>query len=86
MTKDFVTYYLPSSIVKQIDINTLEPQKDSFINKDLEEVFSDLLFKVDMNREQGYLYLLFEHKSYQSRNIAVQLLKYMSEIWDRQPL
>jgi predicted transposase/invertase (TIGR01784 family) len=86
VTKDFVTYYLPPSIVKQIDINTLEPQKDSFINKELEEVFSDLLFKVDINHEQGYLYLLFEHKSYQSRNIAVQLLKYMSEIWDRQPL
>ncbi|WP_246806791.1 Rpn family recombination-promoting nuclease/putative transposase, partial [Halolactibacillus miurensis] len=28
---------------------------------------------------------MFEHKSYQSPNIAVQLLKYMVKIWDRQP-
>ncbi|WP_146913877.1 Rpn family recombination-promoting nuclease/putative transposase, partial [Halolactibacillus halophilus] len=53
VTKDFITYYLPPSLVKQIDVNTLEPQKDSFINKELEEVFSDLLFKVDINHEQG---------------------------------
>ncbi len=86
MTKDFVTYYLPPFIVEQIDINTIESQKDSFINKDLEEVFSDLLFKVDINHEEGYLYLLFEHKSYQSRNIAVQLLEYMLRIWDSYPL
>jgi predicted transposase/invertase (TIGR01784 family) len=86
VTKDFVTYYLPPAIVKQIDVNTIEPQKDSFINKELEEVFSDLLFKVDINHEQGYLYLLFEHKSYQSRDIAVQLLEYMLRIWKRQPL
>ena len=86
VTKDFVTYYLPPSIVKHIDVNTIEPQKDSFINKELEEVFSDLLFRVDINHEQGYLYLLFEHKSYQSRDIAVQLLEYMLRIWKRQPL
>ncbi|WP_146949243.1 Rpn family recombination-promoting nuclease/putative transposase, partial [Halolactibacillus miurensis] len=49
VTKDFVTYYLPAHIVEQIDVNTIEPQKDSFITKDLEEVFSDLLFKVNIH-------------------------------------
>ena len=34
-----------------------------------------------MNRE-GYLYLLFEHKSYQDKGISLQLLKYMVEIWE----
>ncbi|SFS80242.1 Rpn family recombination-promoting nuclease/putative transposase, partial [Halolactibacillus miurensis] len=51
VTKDFVTYYLPAHIVEQIDVNTLEPQKDSFITQDLKEVFSDLLFKVNIHDE-----------------------------------
>ena len=80
--KDFLTHYLPNNIMKIINVNTLEPQKDSYINKDLEESFSDLLFKVDINKKEGYLYFLFEHKSYEDKGIAFQLLKYMIEIWE----
>lgn len=79
---DFLNNYLPQSIIGIIDIETLEPQKDSFINKDLQESFSDLLFKANINNREGYIYFLFEHKSYPSRGVAFQLLKYMVEIWD----
>lgn len=80
--KDFLIHYLPNHIMKIVDVNTLEPQKDSYINKELEESFSDLLFKVDINEKEGYLYFLFEHKSYGDKGIAFQLLKYMIEIWE----
>ena len=63
-------------------MDTLEPQKDSFINKELQESFSDLLFKANINNREGYLYFLFKHKSYPSRDVAFQLLKYMVEIWN----
>lgn len=81
VTKEFLVHYLPAHIVDIIDVETLEPQKDSFINEHLKEVFSDLLFKVEMNQKVGYLYLLFEHKSFQSPTVAVQLLQYMCDIW-----
>lgn len=81
VAKDFLNNYLPQSIMNVIDIDTLEPQKDSFINEELEEGFSDLLFKVNINKREGYFYFLFEHKSYASKDIALQLLKYMIEIW-----
>ncbi len=80
--KDFLTHYLPENIISVIDVNTLDPQKDSFINEELDESFSDLLFKVDINEREGYLYFLFEHKSYSDKGIAFQLLKYMVEIWE----
>ena len=32
MAKDFLKNYLPQSIMDIIDVDTLEPQKDSFIN------------------------------------------------------
>ncbi|GAQ25683.1 Rpn family recombination-promoting nuclease/putative transposase [Tepidanaerobacter syntrophicus] len=82
VAEDFFTNYLPQSILDIIDLKTIELQKDSFINKDLEENFSDLLFKVNINNTQGYIYFLFEHKSYPSKDIAFQLLKYMIEIWE----
>ena len=82
VAKDFLNNYLPQKIIGIIDIDTLEPQKDSYINEDLKEGFSDLLFKANINNREGYLYLLFEHKSYPSRDVAFQLLKYMVGIWD----
>lgn len=82
VAKDFLNNYLPGSIMKIVDMSTLEPQKDSFINKELQEVFSDMLFRVDIDKREGYIYFLFEHKSYISKNISFQLIKYMLEIWE----
>ncbi|OLS01549.1 Rpn family recombination-promoting nuclease/putative transposase [Tissierella creatinophila] len=82
VTKDFINNYLPKSIVDIIDIETLEHQKDSFIDNNLNETFSDMLFGVNINNNKGYIYFLFEHKSYTSKNIAFQLLKYMIQIWE----
>ncbi|MDQ2087085.1 Rpn family recombination-promoting nuclease/putative transposase [Herbivorax sp. ANBcel31] len=82
VAKDFMKNYLPKSIINIVDIDTLEPQKDSFINEDLQEVFSDMLFRVNINKREGYIYFLFEHKSYIGKNISFQLLKYMIEIWE----
>ena len=82
IAKDFMNGYLPISIRNIVDLNTLDPQKDSFINKELQEVFSDLLFKVDINNKEGYIYFLFEHKSYKDKLVIFQLLRYMIEIWE----
>lgn len=79
---DFLDNYLPQNIMDIIDMDTLEPQKDSFVNKELQESFSDLLYKANINNREGYLYFLFEHKSYPSRDIAFQLLRYVVEIWN----
>ena len=82
VAKDFLNNYLPQKIMGIIDIETLEPQKDSYIDEDLKEGFSDLLFRANINNREGYLYLLFEHKSYPSRDVAFQLLKYTVRVWD----
>ncbi len=82
VAKDFLANYLPASVMQVIELATLQPEKDSFINTSLEENFSDLLFSADIGGREGYLYFLFEHKSYIDSGIAFQLLKYMMEIWD----
>ena len=42
--KEFLLNYLPSGVVKLIDWDSLEYTKDSFVDKHLEEFFSDLLY------------------------------------------
>jgi len=78
---DFLQNYLPEAVVSLIDLNSLEISKDSFVENDLKEYHSDLLYKVMMDGCEGYVYLLFEHKSYPDRLIHLQLSEYMHKIW-----
>ncbi|MGF7186453.1 putative transposase YdaD [Desulfitispora alkaliphila] len=82
-TKDFMRNYLPAEVLEITDLDRITPEKDSFIEKELEETFSDLLFKTQLNGREGYVYFLFEHKSYLSHRTGLQLLKYMTKIWER---
>lgn len=82
LAKDFMNNYLPVEILRIVDLETLNPEKEHYIEDDLKESFSDLLFKADINGKEGYLYFLFEHKSYPSKRIAIQLLHYMVRIWE----
>ncbi|MCK4390489.1 MAG: Rpn family recombination-promoting nuclease/putative transposase [Desulfobacterales bacterium] len=83
MARDFLTYYLPADIVELLDIDTLELSKDSFVDKELSEYFSDLLYKVELRDGRAiYVYVLLEHKSYPEPLIAFDLLRYMVEIWN----
>lgn len=74
--------YLPSEITKFLDTGTLRLEKDSFIDNKLKESFSDLLFSTDIDGREGYIYFLFDHKSYPDKAVGLQLLKYMAEIWN----
>ncbi len=82
VASDFLTNYLPTGLSEIIDIDTLELQKDSFLDETLKEEFADLLFRVNINNAQGYIYFLFEHKSYKDRMVIFQVLKYMINIWE----
>jgi len=77
----FLKNYLPEQILKITDLDSLELCKDSFIEKDLQEFYSDMLYKVNFNAEPGFIYCLFEHKSYPDNLIHLQLLEYMLKIW-----
>jgi len=79
---DFFKQYLPADIAKQLDFTTLTILKESFVDKELSQHFSDILYRVKIDEKESYIYLLFEHKSYGDRRVAFQLLRYMVRIWD----
>ena len=81
---DFLAHHLPAEVVPLLDLTRLEIRKDSFIDPQLAEHRSDLLYAVPrIDGEPGYVYVLFEHKSHPEPDIALDLLRYLARIWEQ---
>jgi hypothetical protein len=66
-----------------LNLETLQPAKDSFVDDELRDHFTDLLYETRLQDDTlAYVYLLFEHKSYSEPWTAFQLLRYMVRIWE----
>jgi len=77
----FFKCYLPPGALAHLDLDTLSLEKDSFIDERLREHRADLLFSVQGQAGRPVLiYLLLEHKSYQDRWTAFQMLGYVLRI------
>ena len=81
--QSFIKEYLPEKLLEQIDLNKLEILKDTFIDKELSEHFSDILYKTSISGKHSYIYLLFEHKSYIDHFACFQILRNMIKIWEQ---
>ena len=84
IAKDFFHNHLPEGLAKLIDVDSLEIRKDSFVEKELKQFYSDILYQVSFKGGKGYIYLLFEHQSKPYRLIAFRLLRYMVKIWEQE--
>jgi hypothetical protein len=77
--------HLPESLARDLRWSTLTLQDRSFVDPDLRDTESDLLFSI--RRKAGappaWLYVLVEHQSRPDRWIRFRLLKYCCRIWDR---
>jgi hypothetical protein len=81
--EDFLRYYLPPEIVNKLDLSTLSISKDSFVDKELGEHFSDILYQINLrDGQQAKVYVLIDHKSSPDGLVAFQLLRYMVRAWE----
>lgn len=55
-SRSFIENYLPGEILNIVDLDNLTVEKDSYIDEELEEYFSDILFKTNINQKDGYIY------------------------------
>jgi predicted transposase/invertase (TIGR01784 family) len=82
--RDLLQNYLPEEVTAVLDLSTLELQPGSFVDADLQEHFSDLLYRLILrDGGEAYAYLLLEHKSSPDPLTPFQLLRYMIRIWER---
>ena len=80
-TRSFLQHFLPDKVLQVMDLSSLEICKDSFVEKELSDYYSDMLYKVMLSGTPGYVYVLFEHKSYYDKYVHFQMLEYMVKIW-----
>jgi predicted transposase/invertase (TIGR01784 family) len=86
IVRNYLEEYLPADLLLLLDLDHLTLQEGSFIDEELREHQSDLLYRARI-RQDGrpvYLYFLFEHKSFPDSLVAVQLLRYLLRFWEEQ--
>lgn len=82
--RDFLNNFLPAALKNQIDFSTLEIDPTDLVDSKLQEHRTDVLFSLrQVNNEPLFVYVLVEHKSYLEDRVALQLLRYMMQIWEK---
>jgi predicted transposase/invertase (TIGR01784 family) len=80
----FLKEYLPEKVRNKLDFRTLKISNVKFVDKKLEDYFSDLMYEIKLkaSHKRALIYLLFEHKSWEEWFTCLQVLKYMVRIWE----
>lgn len=81
IAKDIIEKNLPKEVLDQLDMNTLKKLDGSFINEDLKQTFTDILYGIEIDGKDAYVSLLFEHKSYPDKQGIFQLAGYVIDAW-----
>ncbi|WP_324021644.1 Rpn family recombination-promoting nuclease/putative transposase (plasmid) [Pantoea sp. JZ29] len=77
IARDFMELHLPAELRAICDLNTLKLESGSFVEDDLRQYFSDVLYSLKTTRdEEGYIHVLIEHQSSPNKLMAFRLLRY----------
>ena len=83
IASEFIQHYLPTSLADLFEAKKLEVINASYIDEDLKENLSDLLYRVPLKKGgEAFVYILLEHKSYSDKWVSMQLLRYLLKIWE----
>ena len=81
--RDFFHGVLPERLRELIDLETLRMEKESYVDEELSEFFSDIVYTCRYRGSAIKLVLLFEHKSFVPKYPHLQLLQYKFNIWNK---
>ena len=89
IAQEFLSEYLPEEYKALIDLSTIKPEKETYVEESLKTKLSDMVFSVRMRNQEGdktnnaFIYALVEHQSYSDYWIAFRLLKYSLLLLER---
>jgi predicted transposase/invertase (TIGR01784 family) len=82
VAQTYIEKFMPETLAKNIDLESLTLENTSFIDHHLSEHFSDLVWNATYKTETPIkIAFLFEHKSYVVAHPHFQLLRYLLEHW-----
>lgn len=76
IARDFMELHLPAELRALCDLSTLKLESGSFVEDDLRQYFSDVLYSLRTTAGDGYIHVLIEHQSSPDRHMAFRLMRY----------
>jgi predicted transposase/invertase (TIGR01784 family) len=73
---NFIEIYLPKKIKQRCDFSTLKIEPGSFVDEDLKQHYSDILYSLKVNGVKGYVYINVEHQSTPQELMPFRMLRY----------
>lgn len=85
VTKEFLQLHLPPAIRDRCDFSTLTIRPGSFVEENLRQCFSDILYSMKMTMENGdtnecLIYFIIEHQSNPQKFMALRKLRYVVNV------
>lgn len=74
--RDFIDIHLPAPLRKLCDLTTLKLEPNSFIDENLRQYYSDILWSVKTEEGMGYIYVVIEHQSKAEELMAFRMMRY----------
>ena len=74
--RDFMNIHLPAELLAICDLSTLKLESGSFVEDDLRQYFSDVLYSLKTTAGDGYVHVLIEHQSSPDKHMAFRLIRY----------
>ena len=76
IARDFMEIHLPTELRAVCDLSTLKLESGSFVEDDLRQYFSDVLYSLKTTAGDGYIHVLVEHQSTPDKHMAFRLIRY----------
>lgn len=77
IARDFMDIHLPAELRDICDLSTLKLESGSFVEDDLRQYFSDVLYSLKTTTgDDGYVHVLIEAQSSPDKHMAFRLMRY----------
>lgn len=76
IARDFMAIHLTEPLRALCDLSTLKLESGSFVEDDLRQYFSDVLYSLKTASGEGYIHVLIEHQSGPDQHMAFRLMRY----------
>lgn len=82
----YIEHFLPKAINSKIDLDSLELENGSYVDEQLTENITDLIYSCRLKdlKEKIEISFLWEHKSFIPKYPHIQLLRYLLNAWEQQ--
>jgi predicted transposase/invertase (TIGR01784 family) len=86
IARAYLEEMLPEAVTTSLDLNSLERENGSYVDQDLQEHITDMVYQCKLKLGQTLLWItfIFEHKSSPERYPHLQLLRYILGAWEQQ--